>query len=244
MARRGLRFGRQVPYLTERQIEDHAAQLLAEYGREQGEATTPPIPIDEIVEIHLKLGLEFKDLQQLFGFGDIHGAIWINRRLIGVDLRLDPTTNKAGLGRYRFTLAHETGHWQLHRQLYQHRADQPTFPDAAEQADYVCRSSDRSPVEWQANCFASCLLMPREMVKQAWQQWRGALEPVYLDELRAGNSDSGSAGTQNDRDEADDLLERFSRPLASQFHVSAEAMRIRLEDLQLLLRKRARTLFD
>jgi len=42
----------------------------------------------------------------------------------------------------------------------------------------------------------------------------------------------------------DMLLEHCSRPLADKFQVSAEAMRIRLEDLGLLLRKKEASLFD
>ena len=45
------------------------------------------------------------------------------------------------------------------------------------------------------------------------------------------------------RDPADATLDRFSKPLAERFQVSAEAMRIRLEKLGLLMRERPNTLF-
>ncbi|MBK8008612.1 MAG: ImmA/IrrE family metallo-endopeptidase [Rhizobiales bacterium] len=32
-----------------------------------------------------------------------------------IDDSLDPEENPSMLGRYRFTLAHEIGHWRLHR---------------------------------------------------------------------------------------------------------------------------------
>ena len=50
-----------VPYLTDEQIELDAAGLLAEYARARGVAIVPPIPIEDIVEKHLKLGIEFDD---------------------------------------------------------------------------------------------------------------------------------------------------------------------------------------
>ena len=42
----------------------------------------PPVPIDEIIELHLKLEFGIRDLQRLFGFDDVHGAIWFRDRLI------------------------------------------------------------------------------------------------------------------------------------------------------------------
>ncbi len=35
-----------------------------------------------------------------------------------IDESLDPKKNPAKEGRYRFTLAHEGGHWRLHRHLF------------------------------------------------------------------------------------------------------------------------------
>ena len=54
-------------------------------------STAPPVPIDRIVELHLKLTLEIKDLQLIFGFGDVHGAIWFRTKRVGIDQRLTPT---------------------------------------------------------------------------------------------------------------------------------------------------------
>ena len=77
-------------------------------------------------------------------------------------------------------------------------------------------------------------MMPREMVKRAWHEWRGSMDPIYLPDLRA---EMGIAGT----DEM--VLENAVRPLATTFQVSPEAMRIRAEGMQLLLRKKESLLF-
>jgi hypothetical protein len=177
--------GTYVPYLSKQHIEDDAVLLLAEFGGKHGLVTAPPVPIDDIVEIYLGLTVEFKDMQQLFGVGDVHGALWVNDQLVGVDLSLDPEKYPAKRGRYHFTLAHEAGHWRLHRRIYQRRKDQPVLLEGREQPNHVCRSSDTSPIEWQANYFAACLLTPREMVKRAWHAWHGDMDPVYLADLRA-----------------------------------------------------------
>jgi len=115
---------RRVPFLPDRQIEQEAEVLLAEYGQAHGAVTEPPVPVDEMIELYLGLSLEFYDMQKLFGIGDVYGALWVNERRVGVAASLDPEQHPAKLGRYRFTLAHETGHWRLHRHLFQQRANQ------------------------------------------------------------------------------------------------------------------------
>ena len=47
-----------VPLLREEVIEGEAEMLLADYGREHGAVVCPPVPIDEIIELHLKLEFE------------------------------------------------------------------------------------------------------------------------------------------------------------------------------------------
>src|SRR5690606_10427388 len=90
------------------------------------------------------------------------------------------------LGRYRFTLAHEVGHCRLHRQFFKRVANQlQLLPSSAERPDYICRSSDSQPIEYQANRFASCILMPRNLLRRCWEEWRGNLDPIYVDDLRA-----------------------------------------------------------
>lgn len=243
----------EVPYLTKRAIEQEATVLLAEYGERFETVVEPPIPVDEIIEVHLQLIFEMRDLQRLFGVGDVHGATWINEGRVAVDQSLDPHNNPRMLGRFRFTAAHETGHWRLHRPYYlKNSAQLGLFDESAEKPAYICRSSARKErVEWQADFFAACLLMPREMIHEAWEQRHGSLKPVTLDDLREHESEittaeimrRGSLGM--DRDTIDNtLLEWYGLPLAGQFQVSPQAMRIRLEELLLLVRKKETTLFD
>jgi len=79
-----------VPYLSEEQIERDAAALLAEYERARGVVITRKVPIENIVEKHLKLGIEFDDMHQLLqvprlGSGldaDILSAMFFDERRI------------------------------------------------------------------------------------------------------------------------------------------------------------------
>ncbi len=56
-----------VPYIAEEDIERDAAALLAEYAQARRIVIVPPIPIEYILEKHLKLGIEFDNTHSLFG---------------------------------------------------------------------------------------------------------------------------------------------------------------------------------
>jgi hypothetical protein len=239
-----------VPYLPIERIESEAAFLLQEFAERFEVTCEAPVPLDDIVELHLSLTLELKDLKAAFPFADVHGAIWFDEGKIAIDASLDPHKNRAMLGRYRFTLAHEVGHWQLHRQHYlQNPAERRLFDDGTVRPDVVCRSTQKKkPVEWQADQFAANLLMPRKLVFAAWTAFRGGDDgPVEIREtyppsehkpLMHGGKPATNA---QQRDRA--AMEDFCRPLAERFEVSAEAMRIRLETLNLFVKERPPMLF-
>ncbi len=81
---------RKIPYVTEEQIERDAAALLAEYEQTSGVRILRAVPIEDIVEKHIKLGLEFDDMHRLLncprsGPGrdpDILGAIFFDEKRI------------------------------------------------------------------------------------------------------------------------------------------------------------------
>jgi hypothetical protein len=55
----------QVPYIEDEVIERDAEALLAQFAHTRGVAIRAPIPIEDIVEKHLKLHVEFDDLHNL-----------------------------------------------------------------------------------------------------------------------------------------------------------------------------------
>ena len=242
MAKRHANLERTPRFMQPQEFEDEAALLLAEYGQERGIVTAPPIPIDDIIEEHLKIAVELRDLRTEFPEGDVLGAIYFSQKLIVVDQSLVPEEFPAMRGRYRFTLAHELAHWRLHRHLYLRRAAaRPLLADAGPQPDHVFRSGAPDPKEFQANQLASCILMPREIVKRCWHDWRGDMEPIALDEMAAN---IGHAPAKSGDDPiSKSLLEESVRPLAEMFEVSPEAMRIRLVGMKLIVLKREPSLF-
>lgn len=247
-----------VAYLREGQIEREAAALIAEFEQTRGVQICPPIPIENVIEKHLKLTLEFNNLDALFGvpsFGprfsirhepDILGALYFDEHRIVIDEFLDPDENPSQERRYRFTLAHEGAHWRLHRYLFARDLMQDSMFDESALPSVICRSSEaKKPVEWQADFYASCLLMPRKLIMAAWNEMFPDGKPRTLQppfpishsfveiprlEWRHDNDPDGSRAD-------DDALDRFARPLAEIFLVSPIAMRIRLEKLGLLHRQ-------
>ena len=176
---------------------------------------------------------------------DIFGAIWLDSGRIVIDESLDPEERPAIEGRYRFTLAHEGGgHWRLHRGLVRSDRDQESLFADVPKPTVICRSSQaKERVEWQADFYASCLLMPRRLVHAEWQERLGRTKPLLLSDLRSNEKVILGAGTliheqgRGEVDAVDDaLFESIAEPIPRRFGVSRAAMRIRLEKLGLLLR--------
>lgn len=241
-----------VPYLAEDVIERDAAALLSEFERARGIVLEPPIPIEDIIEKHLKLRIEFDDLHARHkvprpedGETDILGAIYGDGSIV-IDETLDPDENPLREGRYRFTLAHEGGgHWRLHRHLIVKDTAQASLFDGESAPKFICRSSQaKERVEWQADYYASCLLMPRKMVLAAWdasfpdrkQRVLRPRTPIKHSLVEIPKLSSQFFGQVLERETDNQALERFCKPLADRFLVSPIAMRIRLERLGLLHR--------
>ena len=241
-----------VPYLADEAIERDSVSLIKEYEHARGVTIEPPIPIEDILEKHLKLRIEFDDLHARHnvprpenGQTDILGAIYGDGSIF-IDESLDPEENPVREGRYRFTLAHEGGgHWRLHQHLIKEDTAQASLFGNDGAPKFICRSSQaKERVEWQADFYASCLLMPRKMVFAVWDEFfpdrkqrvlqpKTPIEHSFVEIQKYGFQLSGQMLECETDDEA---LERFCRPLAERFLVSPIAMRIRLEKLGLLHR--------
>jgi Zn-dependent peptidase ImmA (M78 family) len=149
------------------------------------------------------------------------------------------------LGRYRFSVAHEVGHWRLHRSYIARDPDQTVLFEASTEPTVICRiGQENEPIEWQANRFAACLLMPRRRVHDEWKACLGRTRPLLLSDLRPNGKvmlRAQSMVYRQGRNEAravdDALFEEVAKPIARRFGVSPQAARLRLENLGLLLRQ-------
>lgn len=216
-----------VPYLKVTEIDRMVAELFARYERETGEALRPPVDVDKIVERFLGLDFEVVDLKARLGIPDVIGAVWFDDKVIRVDESLDDDPTN---GRFAFTLGHEIGHWVMHRPIFEmDKVTLPLYPFAPGQAArpaVVCRDGTKGNAEWQANQFASRLLMPVAHVRSTVTRLRGS-SPVMFAGI--GTTQHATDYNVDFRDFANEVI------LAGNFlNVSNQAMRIRLVDLKLV----------
>src|ERR1700691_4020093 len=103
-----------VSYVPDEAIEKDAEALLAEYAHARGVGIEAPIAIDDIIEKHLKIGIEFDDTHRLFGLPrsgigfdpDILGAIFFEQKRIVIDKSLAPDATRARQGPIPQAAAH------------------------------------------------------------------------------------------------------------------------------------------
>ena len=153
-----------VPWLSKEYIAQMAAELLLGYEDHVGEPLAPPIPIEDIIERYLQLNLHYLDFSLKYGMENVYGALYVKSRTVAISEAL---LDDGSEGRLIFTCAHEAGHWCLHRR-YVDGAGRST----GKEGTVICRTgrAGKLPVEWQADYFAGCLLMPEEMVRGAWNR--------------------------------------------------------------------------
>jgi hypothetical protein len=194
-----------VPYLADAKLESAATELLRKYAKWKGTPPRPPIPIDDIVEGLLGLSLSIGDLRARLGKDDVLGATWLEDGHVMIDSSLEGNE-----GRFCFTLAHETGHWVLHRPLIEmEKVTVPLFsrePSAKATPAIICRDGQRE--------------------RAAARLVQG--EPLAVDDLVARKK-AGELIPEL-RALASEVIERgnFS-------NVSNQAMQIRLETLKLVV---------
>lgn len=218
-----------VPFLADKAIDSAAHELLMKFSKHIGIQVKPPIPVDDIIEKYLGVALEITDLKTKLGTNDVLGAAYFDEKIIRVDQRLEEQE-----GRLCFTMAHEVGHWQLHRPLYEMDKVSPSMFGAKNQLPaFLCRSSQKPPAETQADKFAAFLLMPSRFVREAFGAVNGS-EPFLITDLRARPKDLSVLKPWGDLAKSVIKQGNFD-------NVSVEAMRYRLQDLNLVRDREAAT---
>lgn len=131
-------------------IESYAEKLIKSSGITD---LNSKIDIDAIAS-HLGIIVEYKDPKDDTISGAIHREL--NRTVIYINSEQPPN-------RQRFTLAHELGHFILHK-------DMKAFVDG-KKTQILLRSKqgEKSQKEVEANCFAAALLMPAKGVESQYK---------------------------------------------------------------------------
>lgn len=159
-----------VPFIADAILEELADDLLAAYEEEIEPIREPPVSIEKIADFLLELNIEWlpiadDEIAPILAY--LHPAthtIRLNER------RLDHFKQHPGV--YEYTLAHEIAHYQLH--LIEGDNQGESQPEQAFVYRFQQMSKDRR--EWQAERFASYLLLPEWLLRPALegldlQQW-------------------------------------------------------------------------
>ena len=230
-----------VPVMTRVQVEAEAGQLLKTASNELSMVFKPPIDLEIIAENHLGLQILYSDLAALYRSSDIHGGLHIPEKRIMVEESLAD-------GRINFTLGHELGHWVLHRHLAQFIDPNQSTLFGAQQPKpihrYVptlCRTSDKSWGERQADWFSAALLMPAEAVRKAFRRCFSSprsFKRAILDAFTAEfHIDFHAPTSFHELDEYWEVLDAVDqvKDMGKFTNVSGVAMRVRLQTLQLII---------
>ncbi len=239
-----------VPVLSRDEIECIAEAVLQDYKPKLLD-NPGELDVEHFLECYAAAEMDYKDLthdQSILGmtvFNNCYIPVYENgkEKEIPVDEGTIIVDNslleKDQLRRGRFTLGHEVSHWILHRRIFMVNKNQLLLFNDLEgekQPLIKCRTTDIESVgkkrlvtdddwiEWQANCMASALLMPKKAFTKAVEgkfKSAGIRDGYYL------------RGTDCIMDLWADGL---AYDLADIFEVSVTAAKIRLENLEFIIR--------
>ncbi len=187
-----------VPYLTDDEIRKRADEF-----REQHWGNKLPVDIELIVERNLKLliipvsDLRYRAHTEAFLSGDLKEIVY------------DPQTSEV---RTRFSIAHEIGHYTLHRDIVSKL--RPTSFEEWKEIQLTIPDGFWGRVEYQAREFAGRLLVPRSLLIEELKVIRPLIE---------------KAKTIVPDLEDPAIKELISPKLAKKFFVSDEVIKRRLD---------------
>ncbi len=215
--------------LSSIQIEDKSNRLLNYFNAEHLKRVqaTPLLKIVDFLRLKHNIRFEFGGA---LGFNEssykILGACNPKKRIILIDCSLSENTSK-----FNFTLAHELGHLALHRNLeikYSEKEDGKNLNIISENSQNgKKKKTDIDWMEWQANQYASSLLMPMQIFRTA----------LIIIQEELGLSKRGTIFIDEQQDNQITFFKILSS-LSLKFGVSKTAVQIRLNTLKLINDKR------
>ncbi|MCP2027395.1 Zn-dependent peptidase ImmA (M78 family) [Flavobacterium sp. HSC-32F16] len=212
--------------LSAKHIDAIASQLITEFRPEILNYGLP-IPLPELLK-HLNKKHKLK-----YSYSDMENEA--NKQVLGY---FDAEKNEIILSlsikdsvREPFVVAHEIGHFILHKNLRVNKARYNNFKDTSfslfEQS-YTLKNP-KNWIEWQANCFAASLLMPQFSIQAI----------LILTQNNLGISKAGSIFLDDQECNRRDFIEIIER-MAGHFNVSKQSIEYRLNDLGLIVRPKTR----
>lgn len=162
------------PRLTKTAIQKAVDEFKATYSKRTG---VLPINVEDLVEFDLKL-----ELRPVAGIMDACGTdalLLSNRKTIVVDLQEFEHNNLRD--RLRFSIAHEIGHFILHKEVYKG----VSFTSVDQWIDFMegIPEDTYEWLEWQANEFAGRLLVPGTRLRSLFNQSIEKLKGTQYEEI-------------------------------------------------------------
>ena len=151
-------------FLSDARLEDMAAGLLGRYESSFGAVTSPPVPVERILEDVLDLRILWDSIPEPRGQSILAALEPGSKTVVFNESRRALIDETQGL--YNTVLAHEAGHWEAH---VDHRAPaQQPLPHFEGGFSCLFRSSGpgQEPREVQAHKFMGFLLMPSHVVSE------------------------------------------------------------------------------
>ena len=148
------------PYLLYEDIRKFAEDFLGSYNQED----KLPVPIEEIVEIQLKIVIiPAQNIRLILG---VDG--WLSNDFKNIYVDLDVFDKDKNESRYFFTLAHEIGHYFLHREIF----ESLTFSDILEwkKIMYEVPPNEYGWLETHAYNFAGLILVPEHHLRNEYNE--------------------------------------------------------------------------
>lgn len=189
-----------VDILSRTQIDNEAENFLMKY-RPNALKKATKLDLETIIENDLGLDIDYQNLDenhQILGatiFKDGYMNVYNNgkkelkkfyKNTMVFDIKLSEDYKQEG--RFLFTLAHEIGHWVLHRKHFFIDEQQQSIFDLLQEETkenfivcakrnenamlYVRKKTPEEWIEWQADNFASSLLMPKDIFKYTYENLR------------------------------------------------------------------------
>lgn len=201
------------PFLRPYEIADRADEFRRLF-------VTPPdqIPIDieHIIENVLHIRIEpLENLSRISRRSDLAIDAYLTTDLSRIVVDKDQYVQ--GQHRLKFTLAHELGHWYLHKDAYE-AIEYDSIKDFIK-IQKSLNFKNRNQFEFQANEFAAAFLVPKEALIKHTKK--------YLPELKSFVKKNGPDQLRFKKYEiAEDLIQTFD--------VSSEVIKNRIENEEIL----------
>lgn len=233
----------QVPYMCDEQIEAAADDLRMRYCRYCDLCDPLKLDLERLIWDYLypveDLALDTDDCLGVSQDGHkIAGKMSLQER--GGVIKIDQ--NLVGCPLYPFTLGHEIGHWELHREAERQRiakllSSNLPLEELTTLYHTIAETPNNQPsrAEWQANRFSVHLLMPAKQVIREFRHRFGKVPRQY---------EENAVRPSFVRDHPD--VRSYARfmangaqcsgivPISQAFGVSIESMAIRLRELKLV----------